>query len=53
MLEEKRQLLDIAMTTLEALAMLDKRKKVRGPVAEAWSKLKELEDRWDAEEAGD
>jgi len=53
MLEEKRQLLDLAMTALEALAMLDEREEVKGPVAEAWSKLKEVEDRWDAEEAGD
>lgn len=42
---EKHQLLDITMTALEALAMLDEDERIK----EAWLKLKELGDRYDAE----
>jgi len=47
-MSNKRQLLDIAMTALEALAMIDSENKEK--IAEAWKKLKEREDVYELEE---
>jgi len=45
-LEDKYQLLDLAMTALEALAMMDNDDRIK----EAWKKLKELEDEYSLED---